>query len=249
MPHAAGVTVLKTPLDDDKPTIAKQSRSGRLSHRGFRQDALQPAGAPGLHGFDQLMTEDDDREGWRRTVQPRAAARGRARQSRRGSPFSDPARIWLNAEKLPFPRYDDDMTSTFWRGRPCDIWRSTRTGRSPSGSASRSRTRLSIFRSRIRATLRPAQFPVPRVGPEDAWQIPLIFRDLTPTEKQGIIAAYYTSVTFLDRNVGVVLDELRRARSGGRHAGGLYGRPRLQPRASTAASKSTAATIRRCGSR
>jgi choline-sulfatase len=53
---------------------------------------------------------------------------------------------------------------------------------------------------------------VPRVGPEDAWQIPLIFRDLTDDEKRGIIAAYYTSVAFLDRNVGRVLDSLRRLR-------------------------------------
>jgi choline-sulfatase len=56
----------------------------------------------------------------------------------------------------------------------------------------------------------PAGFPVPGLGPEDAWQIPLIFRDLTPADKQGIIAAYYTSVSFLDRNIGVVLDALRR---------------------------------------
>ena len=56
----------------------------------------------------------------------------------------------------------------------------------------------------------PASFPVPRVGPEDAWQIPLIFRNLSTAEKQGIIASYYTSVAYLDRNLGVVLDALRR---------------------------------------
>ena len=50
---------------------------------------------------------------------------------------------------------------------------------------------------------------MPRVGPEDAWQIPLIFRDLTPEDKQGIVAAFYTSVHFLDRNVGRVLDALK----------------------------------------
>jgi arylsulfatase A-like enzyme len=43
------------------------------------------------------------------------------------------------------------------------------------------------------------------VGPEDAWQVPLIFRDLSPEEKQGIAAAYYTSVRYLDRNVGRAL--------------------------------------------
>ena len=37
-----------------------------------------------------------------------------------------------------------------------------------------------------------------------------IFRDLTDDDKRGIIAAYYTSVAFLDRNVGRVLDALHR---------------------------------------
>ena len=50
------------------------------------------------------------------------------------------------------------------------------------------------------------------MGPEDAWQIPSIFRDLTDADKRGIIAAYYTSVAFLDRNVGRVLDALRKLR-------------------------------------
>ncbi|MCX6625111.1 MAG: sulfatase-like hydrolase/transferase, partial [Acidobacteria bacterium] len=60
-----------------------------------------------------------------------------------------------------------------------------------------------------RKEFNPADFPVPGVGPEDAGQIPLIFRDLSPAEKQGIIASYYTSVNYLDYNIGVVLDKLR----------------------------------------
>ena len=48
-----------------------------------------------------------------------------------------------------------------------------------------------------------------RYGPA-SWQIPLIFRDLTDNDKRGIIAAYYTSVAFLDRNIGRVLEALRR---------------------------------------
>ena len=55
----------------------------------------------------------------------------------------------------------------------------------------------------------PRRFPVRRVGPEDAGQVPLIFRDLSPEQKQGIIASYYTSVRFLDRNVGRALDLLK----------------------------------------
>jgi choline-sulfatase len=61
-----------------------------------------------------------------------------------------------------------------------------------------------------RALFNEKRFQPPRVGPEDAWQIPLIFRDLTDNDKRGIIAAYYTSVAFLDRNIGRVLEALRR---------------------------------------
>jgi hypothetical protein len=62
-----------------------------------------------------------------------------------------------------------------------------------------------------RARFDPRIFPVPRVGPEDASQIPNIFKELTPEHKQGIAAAYYTSVAFMDRNMGRVLDKLRQA--------------------------------------
>jgi choline-sulfatase len=54
----------------------------------------------------------------------------------------------------------------------------------------------------------PRRFAVPRPGPADAPQVPAVFRGLTDEEKQGIIAAYHTSVEFLDRNVGVVLGAL-----------------------------------------
>jgi len=61
-----------------------------------------------------------------------------------------------------------------------------------------------------RGRLDSRRFAVPRIGPEDSWQVPIVFRDLTEQEKRGINAAYYTSAGFLDRNVGRVLDGLRR---------------------------------------
>jgi choline-sulfatase len=67
------------------------------------------------------------------------------------------------------------------------------------------------FPVEYRGRHKPESFPVPKPGPEDDWQVPAIFRDLTDREKQGIIASYYTSVEFLDKNVGVVLDALARS--------------------------------------
>jgi choline-sulfatase len=54
----------------------------------------------------------------------------------------------------------------------------------------------------------PASFPPPALGPEDAVQVPEVFAGLTASEKSGIIASYYTSVGFLDRNIGRVLKKL-----------------------------------------
>jgi choline-sulfatase len=55
----------------------------------------------------------------------------------------------------------------------------------------------------------PASFEMPPVISADELQIPEIFRHLSDEDKRGIIASYYTSVEFLDKNVGIVLDALK----------------------------------------
>jgi choline-sulfatase len=211
LPHSAGVTVLSTPLALEKPTLAKQFRKAGYQTAVFGKMHFNRPGEPGMHGFDIAETEDLIAKDWRADVKAGAfAANIRTKPAWR--PFKDPARIWLNADKLPFPRLDAGMRGTYIanrairyleeRGqRPFALWTSFQEPHSPFDFPVEDRSRFD-----------PAQFPVPRVGPEDAWQIPLIFRDLTDGEKCGIIAAYYTSVSFLDRNVGRVLDALRRLR-------------------------------------
>jgi choline-sulfatase len=123
-------------------------------------------------------------------------------------PLKDPARIWLNADKLPYPCYDADMRASFqldevdrflddYKDKPFALWVSFLEPHSPFD-----------FPVEYRDKYKSSDFRVPEVGPEDAWQIPLIFRDLSPQDKQGIAAAYYTSVEFLDRNIGRVLRKL-----------------------------------------
>ncbi|HEY6988555.1 MAG TPA: sulfatase-like hydrolase/transferase [Bryobacteraceae bacterium] len=209
LPHAAGVTVLGTPLALDKPTLAKQFQKAGYRTAVFGKMHFNRPGEPGLHGFDIAKTEDRILQDWRGRVQPRALPAG-IRTKPAWHPFKDPARIWLNADKLPFPQFDADMRGTYIANQaieylehrpsePFALWVSFQEPHSPYD-----------FPIEDRGRFDPAQFPVPRVGPEDAWQIPVIFRDLSYREKQGIIAAYYTSVNFLDRNVGRVLDALRR---------------------------------------
>ena len=209
MPSSAGVTVLQTPLDEAKPTLAKQLRGAGYRTAVFGKMHFNRASHPGQHGFDELMTEQDIMREWSR-IPPSKPVPAEMKFKPRWQPFKDPARIWLNAEKLPFGRYYEDMRGTFiaqqgvkflreHKDDPFALWVSFQEPHSPYDFPIDDRNRFDA-----------AKFEVPRVGPEDAWQVPLIFRDLSDAEKRGIIAAYYTSVAFLDRNVGVVLDELKR---------------------------------------
>jgi arylsulfatase A-like enzyme len=53
--------------------------------------------------------------------------------------------------------------------------------------------------------------PLPSGSQEDDRWIPEVFKDLTDEEKKGIISSYYTSVEYLDKNVGLVLNALEKA--------------------------------------
>ena len=211
LPYAAGVTVLSTPLALAKPTLARQFQQAGYTTAVFGKMHFNRASEPGLHGFDLVKTEDQIVKDWRANVTPRPLPQD-VRTKPPWQPFKDPARIWLNSEKLPFARFDADMCGSYiasqaighieqHRGQPFALWTSFQEPHSPYDFPVEDLNRFD-----------PAGFAPPRVGPEDASQIPLIFRDLGNNEKRGIIAAYYTSVSFLDRNVGRVLNALRRLR-------------------------------------
>jgi arylsulfatase A-like enzyme len=208
LPHSAGVTVLGTPLAEDRATLAKVLKSEGASTGVIGKMHFNRPGQAGMHGFDMAWTEDVVQQRWMKEAGPAPDLGGIATKPA-WKPFRDPARIWLNAEKLPFPRRQEQMKSTWVAAQASRyleehkddrfaLWVSFQEPHSPYD-----------FPVEWRDRFRAADFDVPRVGPEDAGQIPLIFRDLSPEDKQGIIASYYTSVNFLDYNVGVVLDKLR----------------------------------------
>ena len=59
-----------------------------------------------------MMTENEIRAAWVKDVKPQSIpAEMRAKPA--WKPFQDPARIWLNAEKLPYPRIEAEMLGTY----------------------------------------------------------------------------------------------------------------------------------------
>jgi len=208
LPHAAGVTRLPTPLADGKATLAQQFRKAGYTTAAFGKMHFNRPGLSGMHGLEIACTEDVLTREWQQQVKPRPVPPD-VRMKPPWKPFKDPARIWLNADKLPYPRFEADMRAAFQvglaeqfledhRDKPFALWTSFLEPHSPYD-----------FPIEYRGNYAPGEFRVPELGPEDDWQVPLIFRDLTPADKQGIIASYYTSVEFLDRNIGQVLRKLR----------------------------------------
>ena len=210
MPHAAGITRLPTPLAENKPTLAKQLWGAGYHTAVFGKMHFNRPSRPGLHGFQTMMTEQDIAKAWGGQLPSRPITAGLKTKKLPWQPFRDPARIWLNADKLPYPRHYEEMRGTFTarrairfleehRSDPFAMWVSFPDPHSPFDFPVEDRDRFDA-----------ARFNVPRVGPEDAWQIPLIFRDLSDSDKRGIVSAYYTSVNFLDRTIGEVLGAVER---------------------------------------
>lgn len=210
MPHMAGVTQLRTSLSTDKPTLAKQLQRAGYQTAVFGKMHFNRKGEPGLHGFDVCQTEDVITQRWRAEVKPTPVPADIVTKTLPWQPFKTPAREWLNAASLPYPRTDDEMRGTFiarqalqylesQKDRQFALWVSYQEPHSPFD-----------FPIEDRGRFRPQDFPVTPPGSEDARQIPDIFRDLSPAEKSGIKAAYFTSASFLDRNIGRVLQGLRR---------------------------------------
>jgi choline-sulfatase len=205
-PRTLGVTQLQTPLPDGEQTLARLLRAAgydtaAIGKMHFNSDLT--------HGFDRRIDLPQHarhlKEHGRRPVPADVEVQPPWR------PFRDPARVWLNSACRPFGMVDADMAGTFFaeeavrylrqrRERPFFLMVSFYEPHSPFR-----------FPVEYRGRHKPERFPVPKVGPEDDSQIPAVFRGLTEQEKQGILAAYYTSAEFMDKNVGLVLDGLARA--------------------------------------
>ncbi len=202
-PRSLGVTQLKTALPETEDTLAKM-----LTRGGYRTAAIGKMhfNSQAKHGFE-LRLDNPDHAKWlakkgKTSLPPNAEVQPPWR------PFKDHARTWLNSKALPFGLVNDDMPGTWFAGKAVEYLNEHKD--EPfflivSFTEPHSPFHFPIeFHGRHQAE----KFAVPKVGKDDGNFAPAIFRDLTEREKQGITAAYYTSVEFLDHNLGRVLEAL-----------------------------------------
>jgi arylsulfatase A-like enzyme len=204
-PRSVGVTLSRTALPADEITIGSL-----LRRAGYEATALGKTHYyHPLHGEFDRCVDLFEHEAWLaaralETVPPGVEVLGPWR------PFHDPASVWLNSACLPYAT-DAEMPDTFFadlagrylrqgRSKPFFLWVGFYVTHSPFR-----------FPIEFRGRFDPSSFAVPEIGPEDVDRIPPVFRDLSDDEKRGIVAAYYTSVEYMDRNVGIILDALDRS--------------------------------------
>ena len=204
LPHSIGVTQLPTALPAETTTLAELLKpygytTAAIGKMHFNSDLR--------HGFDFRLDLAEHRA--YQQLHPARPLPDNIEVLPPWRPFKDPAAIWLNGSYLPFGAYDEDMPGTWFARKAQEYLRQSRD--QPFFLITSFYEPHSPFHFPIeyRGMYEPASFDVPEAGPEDDWQIPEIFRDLTRSEKQHIIASNYTSVAYMDKNVGLVLETLK----------------------------------------
>ncbi|MGP0067745.1 MAG: sulfatase [Isosphaeraceae bacterium] len=205
LPHAVGVTQLSTRLSDDVLTMGEWFRD--LDYRTTAIGKMHFNG-PSSHGFlDRIDTPDWERE--LRSHPPRGGD-----HRRRWRPFVDPAAVWLNAARHSTGLPIESMQSTYFADQALDDLKARRQDGRPFAMVVSFYDPHSPFNfpRGWRDRFRPDQFPVPPVSDRDREEQPAIFASITPDEVRGINAAYYTSIAFVDSQVGRLvqgLDDLK----------------------------------------
>ena len=206
-PHTTVANLLFTPFDDSKnTTIAEQLRMqgfktalfGKNHNNAWTWGELYKDGMPD-YGFDVTIEGEQ--------YQQYIKERGKRPVPDSIQTYSDKTDVH-NTQCLPHAYYDADAPGTFYaneaarfisenKEKPFFVWYASNEPHSPYA-----------FPIEYNGKYNPADMLLPAGSDEDDRWIPEQFSHLTNQGRKGIIAAYYTSVEFMDKNTGIVLDAI-----------------------------------------
>jgi arylsulfatase A-like enzyme len=214
-PHSTGVNLLFTPFPDDgNVTIAEFLRErgfktalvGKSHFNDWVFGELYKEGMRPDHGWDHIIDKKEYRE-WLNENPPRKITE--SIKTRADVPKGEGAAWSKNADVLPVPYYDEDSQGTFLANWAAEFIENNKSERFCLWMAFHEPHAPFRFPVEYAGKYKPGDMPLPTGSPEDDRWIPLQFKDLSEEERRGIIASYYTSVEYMDKNVGIVLKALR----------------------------------------
>ena len=214
-PHATGVNLLFTPFPDEKNiTIAEHLRDrgyktglvGKTHFNNWAWASLYKNGMPD-HGFDVMIENGEYREWLKQNPQPEIPKN--IKTYNRDEISRDDVPTWMNSDNRPHPVYDEFSSGTFFANQAANFI--NKNGDQPFflWTAFFQPHHPYYYPIEYAGKYNPENMPLPEGSPEDDRWIPAKFQNLSDDEKRGIIAAYYTSTEYLDKNIGIVLDALK----------------------------------------
>jgi len=214
-PPATGVNLLFTPFPDEgNTTIAEYLKNfgycsaliGKTHWNNWIWGSLYQDGLP-QHGFDEVI-ETEDYAKYLKAANPEPVAKD--------EDYWIPGKIsqedvagWMNCRALPHPVRDENSMGTYFARRAIEFMGQEHDGPFLLWLAFKEPHHPYYFPVEYRGRYRPQDMVLPEGSPEDDRWIPQKFRELNDAQKRGIIAAYYTSTEYLDKNIGLVLDGIK----------------------------------------
>jgi choline-sulfatase len=199
LPHAVGVTRLMTRLPDSALTLGDW-----LSDLGYETAAYGKMhfNDSSNHGFAERLDTRD----WLEHLKAHPPEGGDHRRPWR--PFRDPAAVWLNAARRSYGLPEESMETTYYADRAVEFLKRRHDRPFALIVSSYDPHSPYKFPREWEGRYRPEQFDAPQVSPSDRREQPRVFHALTPDDLRGIQAAYFTSLSFMDHQMGRVLDAL-----------------------------------------
>ena len=212
-PHATGVNLLFTPFPDEgNLTIAEHLRNhgyqtgifGKNHWNNWVWGPLYQGGIP-THGFNIIQGNVEHRLYLQSVSQPAIEQECYDRNTAMEHPAER-----MNWRVLPHAIHDEHSEGVFMVNQAIRFFEEHRDTPFLAWIAFHQPHAPFYFPVEFAGRYDPADMPLPTGSPEDDRWIPERFKYLTEPHKRGIIAAYYTSTEYMDRNVGMVLDALDR---------------------------------------
>lgn len=199
LPHAVGVTRLATPLPEKALTLGRW-----LSVLGYRSAAIGKMhfNGPSHHGFEVRVDTTDWLSHLKELQPPSAGYR------RPWRPFVDPPAVWLNTRCQDAGLPAAAMESAFFVDRAIEYMNGNRNHPFAMVVGFYEPHAPFRFPKEWLGRYRPKQFQTASLSDQDREDQPKIFRQLSDNDFRGIQAAYYTSLSFTDAQIGRLLQAL-----------------------------------------